>query len=415
MSKVYTAEEVAQHNKESDCWLILHGKVYNVTGFLSKHPGGKAVIMKLAGKDATVEFDTLHNGTVLDQYGTELCVGTVGTAAEARGGGAGGAGGGVATGEGTGGFGEAAGTVYGEPYWYREGLRSAYYGPGHAEFRQKVREFVEKELRPWAGDWDEQGAYPLELHGKAYRAGVLAAAWPQQHGGTPPAGGFDAFHDLILVDELARCGAGGLLWAVFFSFGIALPPILSVGSQFLRDKVARPVISGEKIMSLAVTEPYAGSDVAGLRTTARREGDFYIVNGEKKFITSGTRAHYFTTAVRTGGPGMKGISLLLIEADSPGLTVRRQKTQGWWTSSTAYLTFENVKVPVAHLIGKENDGFGPIMINFNHERFVFAATSNRWARVCLEDAIKYAQVRQTFGKRLIDHPVRITIARMQIW
>jgi len=166
-------------------------------------------------------------------------------------------------------------------------------------------------------------------------------------------------------------------------------------------------------MSLAVTEPYAGSDVASIRTTAKREGNFYIVNGEKKFITSGTKARYFTTAVRTGGSGMQGVSLILIERNMPGVTIRRQKTQGWWASGTAYISLEDVKVPVENLIGKENDGFKPIMHNFNHERFVFAAQSNRYARVCLEESIKYGRLRRTFGKRLIDHQViRHKIAEM---
>jgi len=137
------------------------------------------------------------------------------------------------------------------------------------------------------------------------------------------------------------------------------------------------------------------------------------VNGEKKFITSGTKARYFTTAVRTGGSGMQGVSLLLIERGMEGVTVRRQKTQGWWTSGTAYIILEDVKVPVKNLIGKENDGFKPIMHNFNHERFVFAAMSNRYARVCIEESIKYARNRTTFGKRLIDHQViRHKVAEM---
>jgi acyl-CoA dehydrogenase len=166
-------------------------------------------------------------------------------------------------------------------------------------------------------------------------------------------------------------------------------------------------------MSLAVTEPYGGSDVAGLQCTAVRVGDHYIVNGEKKFITSGNKATYFTTAVRTGGAGAKGVSLLLLEKGMPGLSVRRQKTMGWWISNTAYMTFNNVKVPVENLIGQENQGFTAIMHNFNHERFVLGATANRYARVMLEDAIRYARLRKTFGKRLIDHDViRHKIAEM---
>jgi alkylation response protein AidB-like acyl-CoA dehydrogenase len=306
-------------------------------------------------------------------------------------------------------FGE--GIPFGDPLWY-QGYASPYYNDSHRAFRAKVRKFVDAELIPYCHEWDESGTYPKDLAEKAYKAGILAAMWPKEYGGTPPEG-CDYFHDLILVDELARCGCGGVLWACFFAFGIALPPILKVGTQEMRDLVARDIITGKKIIALAVTEPYAGSDVASLRTTAVREGDFFIVNGLKKFITGGTRADYLTTAVRTGGAGMGGVSLLLIEANLPGIKATRMKTNGWWVSSTALISFDNVKVPVKNLIGKENSGFSAIMENFNHERFVLAATSNRYARVCMEDAIRYARQRVTFGKKLSENPViRQKVAEM---
>jgi len=393
----FTKLEIAKHNTAKDCWIIIEGKVYDVTSFLSDHPGGKRVVLRYAGKDATAEFNALHNPDVLMTYASQVKL--VGAVSDDK----------KIVCKPKTGFGEDI--PYAEPYWYND-FKSPYYNETHIAFRKKVREFVNKELMPYCHEWDEAGTYPPELHKKAYDAGIYGAVWPVEFGGTPPKG-FDPFHDLILIDELSRCAAGGVLWACFFSFGISLPPILTVGSQYLKDRVARDVITGKKIMSLAVTEPYAGSDVASLRTTARREGDFFIVNGEKKFITSGTKATYFTVAVRTGGKGMKGVSLLLMEAGMPGFTIRRQKTQGWWISGTSYLTFEDVKVPVKNLIGKENDGFRPIMHNFNHERFVFAAMSNRYARICLEDSIKYARQRKTFGKRLIDHQViRHKIAEM---
>ena len=283
------------------------------------------------------------------------------------------------------------------------GKKSPYYHQGHADFRSKVRNFVETEMIPFAHEWDEAGGYPSSLVESAYKAGIYGAAWPAEYGGTPPKD-FDAFHDLILIDELARSAAGGIV-SCFFSFGIALPPILSVGSEYLKNKVAKDVITGKKLMCLCVTEPYAGSDVAQLQTTAVRDGDFYIVNGAKKFITGGVKADYFTTAVRTGDKGMHGISLLLLEKEMPGITVRRMKTQGWWVSNTAFIVFENVRVPVKNLIGKENRGFYAIMRNFNHERFTLAAMSNRYARICIEESIRYARIRKTFNKRLIDHQV----------
>eukprot|EP01112_Ceratiomyxa_fruticulosa_P002087 TRINITY_DN1221_c0_g1_i1.p1 TRINITY_DN1221_c0_g1~~TRINITY_DN1221_c0_g1_i1.p1 ORF type:complete len:459 (-),score=118.76 TRINITY_DN1221_c0_g1_i1:87-1343(-) len=292
-------------------------------------------------------------------------------------------------------------TPYGDPYWY-QGYASPYYNESHVAFRAKVRAFVDKEIMPNVHQWDEEGTYPPELHKKAYDAGLLAAIWPVEYGGTPPPN-FDSFHDLILIDELARCGGGGVLWAVFFSFGISLPPVLNWGNKELKEKIAKPVITGQKIMALAVSEPYAGSDVAGLRTTAvlSPDGSHYIINGEKKFITSGCKADFYTVAARTG----KGVSVFILEKTMEGVTARRMKTQGWLTSNTAYLTFENVKVPKENLIGKENEGFKYIMYNFNHERFVLAAMSNRYARVCLEEAYEYARVRKVFGKTLIEQPV----------
>lgn len=300
-----------------------------------------------------------------------------------------------------------------EPYWYNT-FASPYYNDSHREFRARVRKFIDEEIMPFVHEWDEAGTYPPELHEKAYAAGIYAAMWPAEYGGTPPKD-VDAFHDLILIDEFSRCGSGGLGWATFFTFGIALPPVLSVGSQHVKDLCARDVITGKKIMSLAVTEPQAGSDVANLLTTAEKtpDGKYYIVNGVKKFISGGMKASWFTVAVRTGGPGMRGVSLLLVDANSEGIRRTRMKMQGWWTSTTTLIAFDNVKVPVEQLIGRENSGFSAIMSNFNHERFVFAAMSNRYARRCMEDAIKYARTRKTFGKRLIDHQViRHKVAEM---
>jgi alkylation response protein AidB-like acyl-CoA dehydrogenase len=328
-----------------------------------------------------------------------------------------------------------------EPYWYNGRYRSPFYDETHIRFRARVREFCDKELVPFVPQWDEAGDHPEELRQKAYDAGLLAALWPTALGGTPPEGveRANAFHDLILVDELSRAGGGGILWSVFFSFGIALPPVLNFGSQYLIDLCARDIITGKAVMALAVSEPYAGSDVAGLQTTAVRDGDHFIVNGTKKFITSGCKARWLTTAVRTGGKGHGGVSLLLVDTRAPGVQLTRMKTQGWWTSNTALVAFNDVRVPVTHLIGNEGEGFKYIvsarrllaaqpctdtyvchrarmcaqMLNFNHERFVLSAMSNRYARCCMEDAVSYAQKRRTFEKRLADHQViRHKVAEM---
>lgn len=397
----FTTSEVAKHASKTDCWIIIDSKVYNVTPFLEDHPGGARTILRLAGKDASKDFHALHNASVLITHAAKFLVGEIKSAATSTD---------TTQDDAEGPFGSPI--PYAEPAWYGGKFKSPYYKATHRRFRAKMRRFVDTELRPYCHEWDEANTYPPELHEKAYKAGIYGAIWPVQYGGTPPED-FDSFHDLIMVDELARCAAGGVLWSCFFSFGISLPPILKSGSQYLKDWVAKDVITGKKIMALAVTEPYGGSDVANIKTTAVKEGDYYIVTGEKKFITAGMKAHYFTTAVRTGGPGISGVSLLLIDAKTPGVTVRRIPTQGWWISNTAFIAFDNVKVPVKNLIGQENRGFQDIMENFNHERWTLAATSNRYARVCLEDAIAYARTRTTFGKRLIDHQtIRHKLATM---
>jgi acyl-CoA dehydrogenase len=298
-------------------------------------------------------------------------------------------------------------TPFAEPGWY-QGRPSPYYKEEHVAFRNKVRAFVDAELMPHWKQWDEQGSFPVDLHKKAYDAGVYSWRYPRELGGTPPCDPekFDHFFNIIFQDELARVPAGGIT-ASLFSHGIGLPPLLAVGSDYIKQKYAAPIIRAEMVVSLAITEPGAGSDVANVSTKAVREGDYYIVNGVKKFITgardTGSLPSCLTTAVRTGAEGRGGISLLLIESNTPGVTIRRLKTQGWWASHTALITFEDVKVPVANIVGRENQGFLPIMMNFNMERFNLCLWANRCARTCLEEAILYARKRKTFGKPLMSH------------
>eukprot|EP01127_Copromyxa_protea_P010106 TRINITY_DN2435_c0_g1_i1.p1 TRINITY_DN2435_c0_g1~~TRINITY_DN2435_c0_g1_i1.p1 ORF type:complete len:410 (-),score=99.70 TRINITY_DN2435_c0_g1_i1:29-1258(-) len=300
---------------------------------------------------------------------------------------------------------------YAEPSWYR-GFSTPYYNDSHVNFRAKVRDWCEKEIVPNVEEWEENQDYPRDLHRKCYEAGIYGAIWPKQYGGTPPEN-FDIFHELIYWDELARATPGGALAACFLTIKIALPPILYMGPRWMKEQVAPEIISGKKIIALCITEPQVGSDVSGLTTTAVRDGDDYIINGQKKFITSGMKADYFTVAVRTGKEGMGGISLFLVDAHAPGIRVRKLKTQGWLSSNTAHVLFDEVRVPAKNLIGQENMGFLAIMLNFNHERFTGIVMTNRGSRNCIEDAIAYARVRSTFGQRLIDHQViRHKIAEM---
>jgi acyl-CoA dehydrogenase len=208
----------------------------------------------------------------------------------------------------------------------------------------------------------------------------------------------------MATQEFARAGSGGVS-ASLFSHSIGAPPILRRGSAELKARALPQILSGQKISALAITEPSGGSDVANLQTRASREGDHFVVNGSKTFITSGMRADYITVAVRTGGPGMGGVSLLLIEGDTPGLQRTPLKKMGWWASDTATLYFENCRVPAVNLIGEENTGFRTIMLNFNDERLHMAAGSTAFARVCLDEAIAYAKERKTFGRPISQHQV----------
>ena len=215
---------------------------------------------------------------------------------------------------------------------------------------------------------------------------------------------FTLFHSLVQSEELARPGAGGII-AALLNLGIGLPPILALGSEELKRRIAPPVLAGETILCLGITEPGGGSDVANLKTRAERKGASYIVNGAKTLITAGIRADYITLAVRTGGPGFGGISLLLVELDRPGISRTPLAKMGWHSSDTATIHFDDVEVPVENLIGPENGGFAGIMRNFNGERLGMSQQAAAYARICFEDALDWARGRETFGLPLVQRQV----------
>ena len=232
--------------------------------------------------------------------------------------------------------------------------------------------------------------------------------YPEEYGGHSE--GFDIFHGMVVSNELARVGAGGL-GASLMTHGIGLPPILALGTEEMKQAIAPPVLAGDKIIALGITEPSGGSDVANLKTRAVRDGDDYVVNGQKMFITSGMRCDYMTTAVRTGGEGAGGVSLLLIEMDRDGVERTPLEKMGWHCSDTAAIYFDDVRVPAANLIGGENSGFMGIMRNFNRERLGMAMSCCSFARVCLTEAADWARERKTFGKPLAGHQViRVKLA-----
>ena len=278
--------------------------------------------------------------------------------------------------------------------------KSPFYTPEHLAFRDAMRRFVAREISPHVDAWDEAESFPVELYRKAAEIGLMGLGFPESHGGNDG----DLFMTIIAAQELARCGAGGVL-ASLLSHTIGCPPIVNVGSETLKLRVLPPVLRGEKISALGITEPSGGSDVANLKTTARRDGDHYVVNGSKTFITSGMRADFYTVAVRTGGPGSGGVSLLLIEKGTPGFTQTPLRKMGWWCSDTAALYFDDCRVPVDNLVGVENQGFKAIMKNFNRERIFLAAGANGFARVCLDEALAWSREREMFGGKLIDQQV----------
>ncbi|WP_353199947.1 acyl-CoA dehydrogenase family protein [Sandarakinorhabdus sp.] len=286
--------------------------------------------------------------------------------------------------------------------------RSPYYNETHEAVAMSVRGFMAAEVLPNIDQWEADGELPRALHKKAAAAGILGLNYPEEYGGHSE--GFDVFHGLAQSEELAAAGAGGL-GASLMTHGIGLPPILALGSEEMKKRIAPEVLSGDKIISLAITEPSGGSDVAQLKTRAEKVGNKYVVNGQKMFITSGMRADYMTVAVRTGGAGMGGISLMLIDTASPGVSRTRLDKMGWRCSDTAAVYFDNVEVPPENMIGPENAGFPGIMRNFNSERLGMAHGCCAMARVALKEAMDWSMQRETFGKRLAAHQsIRIKLA-----
>jgi acyl-CoA dehydrogenase len=287
----------------------------------------------------------------------------------------------------------------------KKSVLSVHFDETHDALRESVARFVAKEITPFIDEWEENNEFPRDLYQKAGAAGFLGLGFDEQYGGTPG----DIFHKLVFSEEIMRSTSGGLV-ASLGSLDIATPPIAKWGSKALKEKVLPEIISGKKIAALAITEPSGGSDVANLNTRAEKvttkDGEFYKVNGSKTFITSGIRADYYTVAVRTGGEGYGGISLLMIEKGTPGFTTGKSlKKMCWWASDTAELFFDDCLVPVENLIGVENTGFFAIMANFQSERLMLASMANMTSEMALSEAIRYAKERQTFGRSIVKYQV----------
>jgi len=455
--KSISAEEVAKHNTKDSLWIIIDGNVYDVTEWQNTHPGGKRMLQKVGGQDASKKFHSYHDtAAVLRKYGDKFRIGKLAdveanpasastelvmttmrenslnaerqtqmgislllemnkTAAAVPAGAPAGA-------PALPPFGDQI--PFADPMWY-QGYYSPYYGEKHARIRSRVRKWLEENVVPHLDDWEEQGGFPPSLYRDFAQAGWLAYCtgnrdypskyFPNKHADICPDAEVDAFVGAAVSDEVCRIGSGALVWFLSGGFLIGLPPVMNFARPEVRDRVIPQVMAGNKRICLCITEPRGGSDVANLETTAEKtaDGKHYIVNGVKKWITNGMFADFFSVAVRTGGPGMNGVSMLLVEKTFPGVSVRKITTQGMTGTGTAFVEFDDVKVPVENLIGAENQGFKVIMSNFNHERIAVIVQAVRFARVCFEDAIRWSFQRKTFGKPLFGHDViRNKLAQM---
>ncbi|WP_028108567.1 acyl-CoA dehydrogenase family protein [Ferrimonas futtsuensis] len=269
------------------------------------------------------------------------------------------------------------------------------------QIAQSVFRFVDRHISPNLEQWEQQGRLPRELYQLAGEAGLLGLGYPEELGGTPAT----VDETLALTRELMRTGCGGLV-AGLLSHSIALPPLVAGGSEELKRELVPPVLQGNRIAALAVTEPGGGSDVAAITTRAELCSDHYVVTGAKTFITSGCQADLFTLAVRTGGEGAGGVSLLMVEADTPGLSRSSPlKKMGWHASDTAEIYLDHIRVPANRLVGEEGQGFALLMANFVRERLNLAVMANTTSELALEKAAAYASIRNTFGSPLIDKAV----------
>ncbi|MGZ8176826.1 acyl-CoA dehydrogenase family protein [Williamsia sp. SKLECPSW1] len=264
--------------------------------------------------------------------------------------------------------------------------------------RSSVTGFVERHVLPYQDSWEADGLIPREVHKEAAALGLLGIGFDESIGGS----GGDLVDATIVGEALHEAGAAGGVYASVFTHGIALPHLAAAADPDQIERWVRPTLAGEKIGSLAITEPGGGSDVGHLRTTAVRDGDHYVVNGSKTYITSAVRADFVVAAVRTGGPGASGVSLLVIETDTPGFTVTRKLDKmGWRCSDTAELGFTDVRVPVENLVGAENSGFVQIALGFVTERAGLATQAYASAQRCLDLTLAWVRERETFGKPLI--------------
>ncbi|WFD30863.1 hypothetical protein MSPP1_001887 [Malassezia sp. CBS 17886] len=397
--KKFTREEIAEHNKPDDVWLIIDSFVFDVSDFVDAHPGGEAVLLsdETAGQDVTDTFFGLHLIEVLmrPQY-QRMIIGQVkGEESQVH-------------------YpvpGELSKVPYAEPSWLVKPFNTPYYKESHHRLQQAMRKLVDEVVTPSAKVCEETGDHPprdlMKLFGKLginpMRLGPGKHLYGRElMGGVVTGEEFDYFHELIITQELARSSCRGFMDGFLAGMVIGLPPILNFGSDSLKEEIVEPVFSSEKIIVLAVTEAFAGSDVFGVRTFAQltEDGEHYIVNGTKKWITNGVFADYFTTFCKTED----GFGMICIPREL-GVETRALKVAYATCGGTAFVMFNNVKVPKRYLVGQDGMGIPIVLSNFNHERWVMCCGTIRGHRMVIELLYKWINQRKVFGKPLTSQPV----------
>ena len=272
-------------------------------------------------------------------------------------------------------------------------MHQIYDTPEHELLRDQVTRFIAREVEPFGQAWEEQGFVPREVLRRMGAAGMLGLMWEPEYGG----GGADALTNLVFAEALSQSTFGGFIITVLVHTDMAGPHLHHAGTPAQKDKYLRALAAGEKVCAVGITEPGAGSDVAGIRTTARRDGDHWVLNGTKMFITNGVHADVYFVAAKTG-PGKREVSMFIVEKGTPGFTVGRAlKKTGWLSSDTAELVFDNVRVPAANLLGEEGKAFYAVMKNFQTERIALAAMAVGHCQQALKLTLDYVRQRQAFG------------------
>lgn len=395
--KPMTRDEVAQHNKAGDLWIIIDSVVYDLSKFGRLHPGGLGVLLDkdVAGKDATTVFFGLHRREVLNkpQY-QRLRIGQI-TGEQAK----------IKIDM----RGQLSKVPYAEPTWLTQPFKSPYYSESHRKFQKAMREYVDNYLYDDAQACEESGkrasADILKQMGENGLNRMRLGPGKHLHGqkllGDVKGEEFDYFHELVLNQELIRIMARGYGDGLNAGMVIGLPPVLNFAKSPLKEKVLQEVFSGEKVISLAISEAFAGSDVAGLKTTATNNGDgTWTINGTKKWITGGHHSDYFTVGCKTEG----GLTVFLVPRDDT-VSTKQIKTSYSSAAGTAYITFDNTIVPEGNMLGPEDGGIFVILSNFNHERWTMCCASARTSRAIVEECLLWASQRIVFGKPLLAQPV----------